>query len=187
LRTQPLGRFSAALLAIVAVGSGTACSATDPSAAPTPRAAGARPASTDPETAAAVKSALTAYAGYLAASREAERSGNPLHPDLPKYLADPLLTRVRLAIRDAKEHGAMRTGTLISDPTVTDVSLDTVPATVSIQDCLDATGYRLVYRKDNSPVPGSANGRYLATATATRYADGRWLISAGAAYEDQPC
>lgn len=81
----------------------------------------------------------------------------------------------------------MRTGTLKSDPTVTGVSLDTVPATVSIQDCLDATGYKLVYVKSKSVVPGSASGRYIATATATRYDDGRWLINTGAAHLDQPC
>ncbi|MFK3982841.1 hypothetical protein ACI2K4_20995 [Micromonospora sp. NPDC050397] len=140
-----------------------------------------------PEAAAASKAALAAYAGYLDASREAEKAANPLHPALKKYLADPLLTQVRLTIRDAKEHGAMRTGTLISDPRVTDVRLDTVPATAEIQDCLDGTGYRLIYTKDKSVVPGSASGRYLATATATRYPDGRWLISAGTAHRDQPC
>lgn len=81
----------------------------------------------------------------------------------------------------------MRTGTLRSAPTVTAVSLDSDPPTVEIQDCLDATGYRLVYTKDGRAVPGSGGKRYLATATATRYPDGRWLISAGAAHQDQPC
>ncbi|WP_121162266.1 hypothetical protein [Micromonospora pisi] len=155
-----------------------------------PASLDATPAATaplGPEQAAASKAALAAYAGYIDASLEAEKSSNPLHPALKKYLGDPLLTQVRLAIRDAKEHGAMRTGTLISDPQVTDVRLDAVPATASIQDCLDGTGYRLVYIKDKSVVPGSASGRYLATATATRYPDGRWLISAGSAHRDQPC
>ena len=49
----------------------------------------------------------------------------------------------------------MRTGTLQSDPTVTSVSLDARRPTVEIQDCLDATGYRLVYAKDKRVVPGS--------------------------------
>ncbi|MEU8296080.1 hypothetical protein AB0C04_02175 [Micromonospora sp. NPDC048909] len=136
---------------------------------------------------AAGKAALNAYSGYLAASRTAGRRSDPHAPELSRFLADPLLTRVRMAIREAKEHGAMRTGTLKSDPTVTAVSLDSVPATVEIQDCLDATGYRLVYAKDQRVVPGSGAKRYLATATATRYPDGRWLISAGAAHQDQPC
>ncbi|MEV4753685.1 hypothetical protein AB0J86_01005 [Micromonospora sp. NPDC049559] len=143
--------------------------------------------SPDAGTESATKSALAAYAGYLAALREAELAADPHHPSLRKYLADPLLTRVGLAIRDAKEHGAMRTGTLVSDPTVTAVNLDTVPATVSIQDCLDATGYRLVYVGNRKVVPGSASGRHLATATATRYPGDRWLISAGSTHEDQPC
>lgn len=81
----------------------------------------------------------------------------------------------------------MRTGKLVSDPTVTVVSLDTVPATVEIQDCLDATDYKLVYAKTRKVVPGTGAGRHLATATATRSSDGRWLISAGVAHEDQPC
>ncbi|XLD89137.1 hypothetical protein QCD66_01045 [Polymorphospora sp. A560] len=109
------------------------------------------------------------------------------HPDLRKYLADPLLTRVRLAIRDVKDNGAMRTGSLVSDPTVTFVDLDAVPPTVSIQDCLDGTGYKLVYAKNRKEVPGTASARYVATATANLYPDGRWLISTGAAHPDQPC
>ncbi len=136
---------------------------------------------------AAGKAALAAYSGYLEASRAATAHSDPAHPALPRFLADPLLTRVRVAIRDAKEHGAMRTGKLVSDPTVVSVDLAADPPTVEIQDCLDATGYRLVYAKDHRVVPGTRGGRYLATATATRYPDGRWLINAGAAHQDQPC
>ncbi|WP_435207777.1 hypothetical protein [Micromonospora sp. bgisy143] len=141
----------------------------------------------DAEHRAAEKAALEAYSGYLAASRAASRRSDPHAPELSKFLADPLLTRVQLSIRDAKEHGAMRTGTLRSDPTVIAVDIESDPATVEIQDCLDATGYRLVYTKDQRVVPGSGGGRHLATATATRYPDGRWLISAGTAHQDQPC
>ncbi|MFJ8686185.1 hypothetical protein [Micromonospora wenchangensis] len=136
---------------------------------------------------AAERAALAAYAGYLEASREASRDSDPFYPKLTRFLGDPLLTRVRVAIDDARRHGAIRTGTLKSEPSVTSVSLDGRPATVEIQDCLDATGYRLVYRKDKRVVPGSAGTRHLATATATRYPDGRWLINSGAAHEDQPC
>jgi hypothetical protein len=142
----------------------------------------------DAEKAKAIESALAAYSGYLEDAREAESIPDPYHPDLKKHLADPLLTRVRLAISVVKENGALRTGTLISDPRVTTVSLDTVPATVTIQDCLDASGYKMVYADNRKKeVPGHAGGRYVATATATRYPDGRWLISTGAAHKDQPC
>jgi hypothetical protein len=188
VRARQLGRFSTVLIAIALAGGVAACATGGQSGDLASGAAGATASpSADAREAAATTSALAAYAGYLAAVREAEREANPRHPSLKKYLADPLLTRVGLAIRDAKEHGAMRTGTLISDPTVTAVSLDTVPATVSIQDCLDASGYQLVYLKNSSAVPGSASGRYIATATATQFANGKWLISAGTAHQDQPC
>ncbi|MFV2124744.1 hypothetical protein ACFHWS_09370 [Micromonospora sp. LOL_013] len=147
------------------------------------------PAATDdPATAEAAEAALAAYNGYLAAAEKAEHAADPHHPELKKYLADPLLAQVRLSIRDAKEHGAMRIGSLISEPTVTEVNLDSVPVTVVIQDCLDATNYRMVYADDtDTVVPGTEVSRYLATATATRYDDGRWLISGGFSHRDQPC
>lgn len=181
------GRLWAALVAAATLASVTACSSSDSPAGSGAETRSPRPRVDAEAVAAAEKAALTAYAGYLAASRKAELASDPLHPELTKYLADPLLTRVRLTIRDAKEHGAMRTGTLVSDPTVTGVSLDAVPATVSIQDCIDATKYRLVDVKTKKPVPGAATGRYLATATASRYPDGRWLINEGASHQDQPC
>jgi hypothetical protein len=76
---------------------------------------------------------------------------------------------------------------MVSHPVVTDVNLTSVPATVSIQDCLDTTGYRMINAKTKKVVPGSASGRFVATATASRYADGRWLVNEGAAHPDQPC
>ncbi|MEU4639831.1 hypothetical protein [Micromonospora sp. NPDC023814] len=184
---QPVRRVTC-LLAIAAVGAATACG-TDPTttARTTPAVDTSTPTHRDVDEQAARKAALAAYAGYLAASRTASGRSDPHHPDLSRFLADPLLTRVRLSIREAKEHGAMRTGTLVSDPTVTAVSLDSSPPTVEIQDCLDATGYRLVYARNKRVVPGTRGTRHLATANATRYPDGRWLINAGAAHEDLPC
>lgn len=189
MRKGSPGRRWATLVAVAALGTATACSTEDSAGALTPGDKAARPRpSVDAEAiAAAEKEALAAYAGYLEASQKAELASDPMHPELTKYLADPLLTWVRLTIREAKEHGAMRTGTLVSDPTVTSVSLDTVPATVTIQDCIDATKYRLIDVKSKKVVPGSASGRYLATATASRYPDGRWLINEGAVHQDQPC
>lgn len=146
--------------------------------APTSREAGERNAR---------KAALAAYSGYLAVTREASGASDPHHPELTTYLADPLLTRVRYTLRAAKENGAVRIGTLRSDPVVTAVDIANVPPTVEIQDCLDATGWQLVYAEDKRVVPGSQSTRHLATATVTRYPDGRWLINAGASHEDQPC
>ncbi|MBM0277305.1 hypothetical protein [Micromonospora tarensis] len=188
MRGRQLRRAAICLVAAVAAMPITGC-ASGREAVERPTAARDNEPPTDPdvERQAAEKAALGAYSGYLAASRAAAVRSDPRAPELSRFLADPLLTRVQVSIRDAKEHGAMRTGTLQSDPTVTAVSLDTKPATVEIQDCLDTTRYRLVYAKDKRPVPGSGGGRHLSTATATRYPDGRWLINAGTTHRDQPC
>ncbi|MFC7546448.1 hypothetical protein [Plantactinospora sp. GCM10030261] len=188
MRAAHWTRCAAVVIAAALAGTAAGCGSPDSPAAMTGGAAPtAAPTADDARTTAAKQLALDAYGGYLAASRTAEQKGDPFHPDLRKYLADPLLTSVRVTVRDVKAHGATRTGTLRSDPTVTSVSLDAQPPTVVIQDCLDASGYRLIYRKNSAPVPGSAGGRYLVTATATRYSDGRWLISSGTAFRDQPC
>ncbi|GAB3225197.1 hypothetical protein RMN56_10345 [Micromonospora halotolerans] len=188
MRTRQSRRWEIFLLSLALLAATAGCGG-EPEAAARPLTAGAAApaAHSTAEEEAAGKAALTAYSGYLDASRAASARSDPGHPALARFVADPLLTRVRVAIRDAKEHGAMRTGKLGSDPTVVSVDLAADPPTVEIQDCLDATGYRLVYAKDRRVVPGTRGGRYLATATATRYPDGRWLISAGAGHQDQPC
>ncbi|GIF74773.1 hypothetical protein [Asanoa siamensis] len=181
---MPAPRTACAVVAVALAAALAACGSEPPATASFDNA----PArSADPETATATKAALDAYAGYLAAARKAEAIPDPNYPELKKYLADPLLTRVRTTIRDIKEHGAMRTGKLISDPRVTAVSLDSVPATVSIQDCIDATGYTMVNAKTKKKLKDHTAGRYVATATASRYPDGRWLVNVGLAHRDQPC
>ncbi|MEU5721228.1 hypothetical protein ABZ783_05325 [Micromonospora sp. NPDC047738] len=188
MRTRDSRRWTSCLLSLALLGASTGCG-TEPEAAARPLTgpSGAPATQSTADEQSAGKAALAAYSGYLDASRAASARSDPTHPALARFLADPLLTRVRVAIRAAKEHGAMRTGTLVSDPTVVSVDLAADPPVVEIQDCLDATGYRLVYAKDHRVVPGTRGGRYLATATAARYPDGRWLINAGAAHQDQPC
>ncbi|RQW98926.1 hypothetical protein DLJ59_26010 [Micromonospora inaquosa] len=188
MRGRQLRRAAICLLAVVTAMPATACAnGQETVERPTAARDDGHRINPDVDRQAAEKAALDAYSGYLTASRKAGQRSDPRAPELSRFLGDPLLTRVRVSIREAKEHGAMRTGTLKSDPTVTAVSLDAKPATVEIQDCLDTTGYRLVYAKDKRPVPGSGGGRHLSTATATRYPDGRWLINYGKTHRDQPC
>ncbi|GAA4565974.1 hypothetical protein GCM10023176_15200 [Micromonospora coerulea] len=188
MRTRQSRRWTSCLLSLALLGAGAGCGTDREAAARPPTGRDAAPvAHSDADEQAAGKAALAAYSGYLGASRAASARSDPGHPALARFVADPLLTRVRLAIREAKEHGAMRTGKLVSDPTVVSVNLDADPPTVELQDCLDATGYRLIYARDRKVVPGSGGSRHLATATATRYPDGRWLVNVGAAHPDQPC
>ncbi|PZF99560.1 hypothetical protein [Micromonospora endophytica] len=188
MRARQLSCWTAGLVAVAAVGTTTACGGPQEVATGDGKER-SRPvdAAQVADEQAAEQAALKAYAGYLAASRTASQRSDPHHPDLTRFLADPLLTRVRFNLQQAREHGAVSVGTLRSDPTVISVALDATPPTVEIQDCVDATGYRLVYLDGGKGVPGTRGTRHLATATATRHPDGRWRISAGAAYQDQPC
>ncbi|MEU6021155.1 hypothetical protein [Micromonospora sp. NPDC047134] len=189
MRARQLSRWTAGLVAVATVGATTAC-ASPPEATGGPLPDRSRTTGDEraAEEKAAEKAALKAYAGYLTASRAASRNSDPQHPELTRFLADPLLTRVRLSLVQARANGAISAGTLRSDPEVISIDLDGKPPAVEIQDCVDATGYRLVYVADKKKVvPGTRGTRHLATATATRYPDGRWLISSGSAHPDQPC
>ena len=138
------------------------------------------------ERSAAADAALAAYNGYMEAAQKASAIPDQRHPDLRKYLGDPLLSRVRAAIGLLEREGAVRQGKLITNPTVTVVDLESNPKTVHIQDCVDGTGYTMVYRTTRSAVPGKRNVRYVATATVTLFPEG-WLVSQGLSHEDQPC
>ncbi|MDG4794940.1 hypothetical protein [Micromonospora sp. WMMD1082] len=189
MRARQLSRWTAGLVAAATVGTTTACGGAQEASTTTApergRPVGAQRAADE---AAAEKAALAAYSGYLTASGTASRRSDPQAPELTRFLADPLLTSVRFNLRQAREHGAVSAGTLRSeDPTVVSMNLDATPPTVEIQDCVDASGYRMVYLADDKVVPGTRGSRHLVTATAIRYPDGRWRINAGAAHQDQPC
>ncbi|MFI5840185.1 hypothetical protein ACIA8K_10820 [Catenuloplanes sp. NPDC051500] len=139
------------------------------------------------ERSAAAEAAMAAYTGYMDAAQKASAIPDPRYPDLRKYLADPLLGRVQAGISLLQREGAIRQGRLVTNPTVTVVDLESTPRTVQIQDCVDGTDYKMVYKTTRSAVPGKQNVRYVATATATFYPELGWLVSQGLSHEDQPC
>jgi hypothetical protein len=131
---------------------------------------------------------LAAYDGYLRASVEANRRGDPSYDGLPMYIGDLLRAQVSQGIIAHNASGSYYTGDLKSETKVDSIDMDAKPPTATLSACMDATNYQLVYRKDNSPVPGTNAGRrYMAAATATMNQDGRWLITAAVARTDQPC
>jgi hypothetical protein len=142
---------------------------------------------TDADVTRAGETALAAYRRYLAATAKASNSANPDEPDLRKYLADPLLSQVIYGVHQLKAKGAIQTGNTTSSPEVTSVNLRGTPPTVAIQDCIDKSDYRLMYKADHQPIPVTGLDRYRATATVTRYDDGRWLVNAATAHRDQSC
>lgn len=174
----------AVLVAVAAVIGFTVWQARDQGEVTTP---GEADTSLDPlaETRAAI---LAAYDGYLRAAAEANRRGDPDYGGLELYTGDLLRLEVAQGIVSHNEAGRYYIGELKSEATVDSIDMDADPPAARISACMDATDYQLVYREDNSPVPGASAGRrYMAEAIAMMNTDGRWLITASVAHTDQPC
>ncbi len=148
--------------------------------ATSPPAAGVPGSSLDPSEQAAVDEVLRIYETYLRVTADASSTGEDRTEELKKLLADPLRTQVLLDLQQQQKKGMMYAGELKSNPKVTAIRLHDDPPTAAIEDCLDRSSYRLVYRANGSPVPvPSGNLRYVGTVTATRYPGQGWLLSRG--------
>lgn len=144
--------------------------------------------STDPDTEARA-AALSAYDSYLRAVVEANRRGEAHYDGLALYTGELLRQSIAQSITDNTTKGIYYMGELKNVETRIDsIDLASQPPVASISACLDATNYRLVFRTDNSPVPGTSTGRrYMAGATASMSSNGRWLIIGTIAHADQTC
>ncbi|GAB7048046.1 hypothetical protein [Catenuloplanes indicus] len=180
-------RVLAILVSLAILAAASACGGGMEGPRPVPVGAPPSPAATaDTERSKAADAALAAYNGYMQAAQKASAIPDPRHPDLRKYLGDPLYARVQAGIGLLEREGAVREGRLKINPTVTVVDLESTPKTVQIQDCVDGTDYKMVYQTTRSPVPDKRNVRYVATATVTLFDEG-WLVTQGLSHEDQPC
>ena len=131
---------------------------------------------------------LRVYSGHVAAVVAASTASDYEHPELAKYIGDPLLGSVKTNIRENQRRGAVRTGTIGSTPRVTKVDLNGKPAQAAVEDCFDTTNYRLVYPGlGNSQAPPANPARYPVAATLWRYDDGRWLVTEAKADRSRSC
>ncbi len=190
-RSTVLIAAAIALLVIVAgvVGAATWRARSDSPAQPTPAATEtSRPSpSPTPEQEAADK-ALAAYNNYREAQVAAFATAEPTGGDLSKYVADPLLGELQYDLRQKRDQGLIVTGRPVWKPRVTKVNVTSRPFTVQIEDCFDATNWNTVYKATgkSAAVPGQ-NKKYVVTAEAALYDDGRWLIRSAKAERERPC
>lgn len=146
---------------------------------------GSTPADPESEARSAV---LAAYDGYIRATVEANRRSDPSYGGLELYAGDLLRLQTANGVSRHAADGVYYAGDLTSTATIDSINLNADPPTATISACMDAMSYRLVYRKDNSPVPGASAGRrYMAAATATKNSGGRWLITSAIAHTDKSC
>lgn len=176
-------RTAAATLVLFALAGGLTVACTrDDSATPTPTSAPTSSSSTpsvDPAVADAEAQARAAYAGYIQSWATASQAGDPDSPDLARYVADPLLGLTRHNIRTLKNKGAVQVGAQSATVKTVAVDLAGKPPTVTINACLDYSALKLVYKSNQSPVPGTeiTTPRVSVVAKVSRYTTGQWLVN----------
>jgi hypothetical protein len=144
--------------------------------------------STSAEETQARGSVLAAYNGFREAHVAASNAGDVKGGDLAKYVADPLLAELKVELYQRSVQGLVTTGRPTWNARVTKVNVSSRPFTVEIEDCFDTTNWKTVDKKTgkDAAVPGQAK-KYVVTAEAALYDDGRWLIYKGRAVRERPC
>jgi hypothetical protein len=133
-------------------------------------------------------SALAAYDNYRKAYVAAAASGDVEGKELAKYTGDPLLRQLKYELIQKRDQGLTTKGQPSWSARVTKVNVDSRPFTATIEDCFDGSNWQTVYKSNGKPagVPGQAK-RYVVTAEAALYDDGRWLIRQSTAQRERPC
>jgi hypothetical protein len=178
----------AALLGLPVLAACRSGNGAQPAASASVRASASPSPSVDPKVADATGKALAAYNGYREAMVAAEAAADYNNQDLPKYVADPLLTQAKGDLYLKQQQGYVMTGRPQWSPQVTTVNVTIRPYTVQITDCLDTTGWDTVNKATGKSVavPGQAK-KYVVTSEAKQYDDGRWLIDQSTADRSHLC
>lgn len=132
--------------------------------------------------------ALAAYAGFREAQVAASTEPDPGGGELAQYTADPLLSQLKFDLTQKRDQGLVTTGRPAWNPEATSVNVSTRPFTATIEDCFDATGWDTINKAtgESVAVPGQAK-KYVVTAEAVLFDDGRWRIRSAQAHRDRPC
>lgn len=148
------------------------------------------PTTIDPAYAVAVEEILAVVRGF----RETEArtfTDPPLPPtaeaELSDYLADPLLSQTLNTLNEMRQGGMRFEGRQQSTPEVAELALDADPPTARVRDCVDASGWRLVFDSSGEAVPGDGfPDRFVAWMELKEYDDG-WLLHHLEMSEESPC
>ncbi|MEV2279433.1 hypothetical protein AB0I72_28035 [Nocardiopsis sp. NPDC049922] len=150
----------AAVAAVALVG--CAAQESDPIDEPTPTPPTlTAPANPSPQE----EAALDAYRGMWAVVVEGSHEGAVGHPGLDGYASGQALEFTSAMLR-----GVVATGEPSMDPEVVDRDLTGSAATVSVEDCIDDSGWHIVDTATDGP-----SGSRLVTATVVS-TDGQWLV-----------
>ncbi|WP_249187433.1 hypothetical protein [Nocardiopsis sp. MG754419] len=121
---------------------------------------------------------MEAYTGMMGAVVEASLEGAEDHPDLDRYARGQALELTTDML-----DGATAIGEPTLYPEATDIDLESDPATVVVEDCMDNTAWVL---EGYSPRDVSDDSSRLYTATVTQVGD-EWLVEELWAGEPNGC
>ncbi|MGW2939825.1 hypothetical protein ACWDA7_51160 [Streptomyces sp. NPDC001156] len=88
-----------------------------------------------------------------------------------------------------KGSGTVVRGEIGHDPKVTGLDMEAKTPKATLSDCIDLSKYEAydVKAKKVIPLPTAQPKRYLATAKAERWADGRWMVVDITTQGGRPC
>lgn len=183
------GTFAAVLTAaaaVVAISIWRHSAADDAAATVTPVVTQGSP-SVEPTGDAPTK-ALAAYNGYWETYVTAAANPGAPTPNLAKYVADPMLTTLRVTLRQFRDQGIVYKGRPIWAPRATSVNTTAVPYSVSIEDCFDSAAWTPVFASTgkSAAAPGQAN-RYVITSTVKLFDVEGWLVVESRADRSRSC
>lgn len=103
---------------------------------------------------------------------------DPSYPALRQATIGDALTILVKTVQSAKDKGLKGTGGAKFNPEVVEVSPATSSIKVTIRDCLDTSGSRLVKATaGGAPYKDPPGGRQLTIAIVQRQDDGSWKVS----------
>ncbi|MEH1130066.1 hypothetical protein [Micromonospora sp. CPCC 206061] len=176
-------RRLAGVLVLLAFASVFAACTDDEAGSPAPDpapASSSQTSSVEPSIASAQQQAIAAYDGYIQTYALASQAADPDDPNLARYVADPLLGQSRRNIRKLKDIGAVQVGAQKASVVRSEVNLSAKPPTITIYSCLDFSEMKVVYKSNQSPIPGFSISKTKAPAVVTvwLYETGQWLVNA---------
>ncbi|MQS17533.1 hypothetical protein F7Q99_36445 [Streptomyces kaniharaensis] len=170
----------------------TACSSSPhKEATASPTTATASPSATatptaDP-TADAKAAALVAYRGMWGTIVKAYTAGSLNGvDDLETYSRDKALSSIKVAVAYYEKNNLVVKGQPQLSPEVQAVDLASMPARVTIRDCVDTSNFLPVDKTTGKPSETDGKFRHITNSVAQRV-DGRWLIGEWTIDRQQTC
>ena len=135
------------------------------------------PSPTATDAAAQVQLAIAAYRGMWDAYLRVLQNPNPDSPDLATYASGDAFNTLVKGVRELRDKGLKGEGSFVMDPRPTEIAPASDPKKVSVRDCFNDGGARVVRATPGPAYSDKPGGRRLCLATVERQGDGSWKVT----------